>query len=583
METRVAGPGGIYEASREPERPTLGELLARFELFLVDVTGSPRALERTCAGVALAEAPYRPERYADQIVLGLGIRRSDASFAQTLSELTAARALAIVVREERGPAAPSGASGSGDPALKDAEGSASAAGNAAEIADDGPAIVTVRADADWVQLAQVLRAANTAYSPAVATGTPIGDLFALANTLAALMDAAVSIVDVPGRVLGYSTHASHPIDEVRRESTLALEEMVHPSRDADYQELTRSAGAVHFVGHDDQLGRVAIAVRSAGEMLGTVWAVQVDPDGWQRTAALLESVEPLVALHMAHSRTTATAQERRSSDLLRTLFEDEAHATQAATELAIGASESHTVVCFGLDEAASSNPVRQHQQLLHLTEVSAGVAFSWSRCAMIGSLTVALVASDDPDAVRSFAAGVVHASSGMVRAGIGGRAGSVPEIARSYREGLSAHQALLHPMRAESTLIDDVGSSAELAARRTATFDDVRVEIGLARVGEFLADRGFTAADELERIRAYDLQNGTDYEATLAVFLNTQGSIRETAAQLHLHQNTVRYRIERLGAELGIRLGDPATRLWLWLRLMTERELPPSRGRGLQY
>ena len=523
------------------DEANLGDLLDQIEPAMVRALVDDGQRARRCAGVVLAEAPSSQESYRDQVVLGLGLRPGDPGFASSVLEIAAAGAAALIVRDD--PERSVGATlEQQDPA--------------------GLALVVVRADTDWVQLAQLLRAANTAYSSKVATGIPIGDLFGLANTLSALLDGAVSIVDVPGRVLGYSTHAGHPIDEVRRASTLALEELVHPSRDEDYRRLTRTAGAAYFAGIGDHFGRVAIAVRSAGEMLGTVWVIQVEDATWRETAALLESVEPLVALHMAHSRTTATSKERRSSDLLRALFADEGFALQAADELAIGPGRAHAVVCFGLDEGPSSNPVRQHQQLLHVAEVSASVNFGWSRCALIGGVTVALVASDDPDAVRAFAEGVAQASSGAVRAGIGGQAGTVPEIARSYREALSTYRIMLQLMHSDHT---------HARSRRTATFDEVRVELGLARVGEFLANQGLTAADELERIRRYDARHDTEYEATLAVYLDAQGSIRETAERLRVHQNTVRYRMDRLGAELGIRLEDPATRLWLWLRLMTAR------------
>ncbi len=39
---------------------------------------------------------------------------------------------------------------------------------------------------------------------------------------------------------------------------------------------------------------------------------------------------------------------------------------------------------------------------------------------------------------------------------------------------------------------------------------------------------------------------------------------------MHVHPNTVRYRIETIRTELGIDLDQPAVRLWLWLRLSVE-------------
>jgi DNA-binding PucR family transcriptional regulator len=41
------------------------------------------------------------------------------------------------------------------------------------------------------------------------------------------------------------------------------------------------------------------------------------------------------------------------------------------------------------------------------------------------------------------------------------------------------------------------------------------------------------------------------------------------AARLHVHNNTVRYRLGRLSKDFDLDLDDPQQRLWLWLRLTT--------------
>ena len=41
------------------------------------------------------------------------------------------------------------------------------------------------------------------------------------------------------------------------------------------------------------------------------------------------------------------------------------------------------------------------------------------------------------------------------------------------------------------------------------------------------------------------------------------------AGRLHVHNNTVRYRVARLAKNFDLDLDDPQKRLWLWLRLTT--------------
>ena len=84
---------------------------------------------------------------------------------------------------------------------------------------------------------------------------------------------------------------------------------------------------------DDQFGRVARGVRSAGELLGTVWVVQPDDSTAAATEQLLDSIEPLVAQHLLQARVDAAERDRRTADLLHALFDDAGAARRAAAEL----------------------------------------------------------------------------------------------------------------------------------------------------------------------------------------------------------------------------------------------------------
>ena len=50
------------------------------------------------------------------------------------------------------------------------------------------------------------------------------------------------------------------------------------------------------------------------------------------------------------------------------------------------------------------------------------------------------------------------------------------------------------------------------------------------------------------------------------------------AARLHVHNNTVRYRVARLNKDFDLDLDDPQKRLWLWLRLTTMDLIPQAKS-----
>ena len=65
----------------------------------------------------------------------------------------------------------------------------------------------------------------------------------------------------------------------------------------------------------------------------------------------------------------------------------------------------------------------------------------------------------------------------------------------------------------------------------------------------------------------YDAVHGSDLVGTLRVFLDCSGSWTAAAARLHVHVNTLRYRVGRVEDLLGVDLSDFAERVNLYLAL----------------
>jgi DNA-binding PucR family transcriptional regulator len=71
----------------------------------------------------------------------------------------------------------------------------------------------------------------------------------------------------------------------------------------------------------------------------------------------------------------------------------------------------------------------------------------------------------------------------------------------------------------------------------------------------------------LERLYALDQDQETEYLATLRAYFDAMGDVSAAASALHIHQNTFRYRMRRLGDLSGIRLADPVERFVVELHL----------------
>ncbi|RKT56054.1 helix-turn-helix domain-containing protein [Saccharothrix australiensis] len=87
----------------------------------------------------------------------------------------------------------------------------------------------------------------------------------------------------------------------------------------------------------------------------------------------------------------------------------------------------------------------------------------------------------------------------------------------------------------------------------------------LAGVPEEL--RGSLRRRVLGPVLDYDAEHGTDLVGTLRVFLDCSGSWTTAAARLHVHVNTLRYRIGRVAELLNADLSDFTCRVDLYLAL----------------
>jgi PucR family transcriptional regulator, proline-responsive transcriptional activator len=67
----------------------------------------------------------------------------------------------------------------------------------------------------------------------------------------------------------------------------------------------------------------------------------------------------------------------------------------------------------------------------------------------------------------------------------------------------------------------------------------------------------------LVRLRRFDKENGTDLAETMVAYVENERSLVRTAKALHIHRNTLLYRINKIAALLDVDLADPYVRLHL--------------------
>jgi hypothetical protein len=144
--------------------------------------------------------------------------------------------------------------------------------------------------------------------------------------------------------------------------------------------------------------------------------------------------------------------------------------------------------------------------------------------------------------------------------------GRVPSVSQTAVSGV-VHDAGELPAAARS-----VGRLLELmsvgAGSVIGYVDDARHQLVLAAIGNAITDTVPEFRDGLAaRIRQFDDEHRTHYEATLRAWFEANGDVTSGAKRIHVHPNTFRYRIARATEIFELDFDDPDERLLLHLQL----------------
>ncbi len=143
---------------------------------------------------------------------------------------------------------------------------------------------------------------------------------------------------------------------------------------------------------------------------------------------------------------------------------------------------------------------------------------------------------------------------------------------RSGPQGVrQSHREAEHALRISARL---------QAPRAVATFSDLGLHRLLVAMAQH-AELGDFYSQTAGSLVAYDDRTGSGLMDTLDAYFHCHGSPTDTAQRLHLHRNTVLYRLRRIEEIGGLQLSDPATRLNLHLCLRIREVLPGSAAAAL--
>ncbi|HEY0500098.1 MAG TPA: helix-turn-helix domain-containing protein [Kutzneria sp.] len=400
------------------------------------------------------------------------------------------------------------------------------------------AIVEVRQEAAWAQLVWLLRAVLDAAADDESDGDveQFGDLFRLADAVAAVIDAPVTIEDANSRVLAYSTRQDRT--DPARVSTImgrrVPDDVLARFRSRGvFRQLSKGRSVIFVPAQrDGTLPRLIVPIRMGGELLGSMWAV-VDGEVSDERSAAFADTGPVVALHLLRRRARVDAERMRSAELVRAVLSGATGSRAAAAELGLD-EQPHRVIAI---DAASEDAADAEGVRLALWErMTRGVGRRPAVADLHGVLYAVV-----PDKGWSQLRAVLATGEPLVAAGSAVDLNDLP-LSRSQADETLA---LLR---------------TRLTEQRLAGYEEVWSSLVLHRVAAASMASGVAELGPLNELKDVDRD-------TLYQWLRHPGDPREASRALRIHPNTFRYRMKKIGEVID--LDDPDVRLALLAQLVT--------------
>jgi hypothetical protein len=529
-----------HDAGVEP--PLLGIFVDRLHPAVLSVLAAPKGLDIAVSDTVIYDPADPLPVPVGSLVLAVGVdgERERVALMRRLADEGAAGA---VIKHDGEPS----------PTL------------ATAATETGVALLAAPPALAWGQLYTFLSTvANSETGGRDVAELPLGDLFALANAVAAMVGGATTIEDPQNHVLAYSS-LGHRIDPPREATILGRQvpdEWIQQLRDSGvFRRLWHSGDVVRIEDFDapGYLPRLAVVVRAAGEVLGSIWVVEGDQPLGPEAEDALRSASDIAALHLLRHRTAHDVDRRHRGDALLALLEGRGYGERGRSLLQLAADDEVAVIAFEpVAVEPDGDPAPAAIRAARVADLVAAYSESYRRraaCVAIGGRVYALVPQPPDGAARvaELAEAIVDRATESLRvptrAGIGSTVGDLDDVPASRREA------------------DQVLDALHDRPERVARIEDVRDRVILLLLGQLAAERPDLRSGRIDEMAAQDAERGTSWVSTLRAYFDAFGDMSAAAARVNVHPNTFRYRIRRIREVFGLNLDDPDARLVAELQL----------------
>ncbi|UCR88790.1 PucR family transcriptional regulator [Mycetocola spongiae] len=438
------------------------------------------------------------------------------------------------------------------------------------------ALVRVHPDAGWDQLTGILQRLLAENEGTRAESAERGDLFALAENIAAQVRGLVTIEDLGGDVLAYS-RVTAGADELRISSILGrrgpADQMRRLSDEGVLSALAREGGVLRVPAAPElrREARLAAGIFHDGEHLGNLW-VQRGSEEFSADAETLVPGAARLAAEIMRGRVAVAPREDRLVLLglglgapgeAPSITESYALAAQVNPR----AGEMLAVVGFEwLPPGAAPGEDDPGEILTEIARYLRLHAASFRRplpLARHGRRLYGVLATAAIPHLERWASVAIEDSRGRFGPGLRAGLAEAPEDIPTLPAARISVDHLLDTLRSDSRRPDPRHPSV-------VTLAGLRSEVLLGEIIDLVAAKPALRDPRLHLLHKHDAGGDGALVPTLRAYLDAFSDVRTAASALGIHPNTLRYRLGRIADISGLDLGDPATRVMLAVLLRVE-------------
>jgi hypothetical protein len=297
------------------------------------------------------------------------------------------------------------------------------------------------------------------------------------------------------------------------------------------------------------------------------------PDGWpgdggDMSLLVTEHAATICGVILGRERVVAAAARQVRDDLVEGLLlggRDNGDVGRWARHLGYDSAREHRILAVAFEASGAARPGGAAAR----GRVAAAVDHFFTT-RMPGTITsiredeVVVVVPEPAEASRLSSACLARMRDlfpeTVLTVGIGGACRDPADIARSYGQARRTIDAVMR-----------LGRQGQVVA-----FEDLGIHRLLLQVPDLAELRSF-AAEVLGQLGGQERQRGAELLTTLACYFRENSSPQRTARSLHVHPNTVAYRIRRIQEITGLQLDNYRDRLMAQVAL----EIIDALGAGL--